>query len=161
MPKITYKKTYRDCFNAFTDGSSKRQGTYVLYTNSTCSTKKDCTHPWLYSSKFILSVFNQFLLDISQSFDILTPSSIYLKANDHLLGGLRKNRSLPVMMGISEGPVRTSSPEMGILQEIWGSTLMNFICKLAPEGSRRTEIENQPNLREKECCRKLADVERT
>uniref|UniRef100_A0A8C5L0G0 Trafficking protein, kinesin binding 2 n=1 Tax=Jaculus jaculus TaxID=51337 RepID=A0A8C5L0G0_JACJA len=44
-------------------------------------------------------------------------SSVYLNSGSKLLGGLRRNQSLPVMMGGFAAPVCTSSPKMGILKE--------------------------------------------
>uniref|UniRef100_A0A8C9A194 Trafficking kinesin protein 2 n=1 Tax=Prolemur simus TaxID=1328070 RepID=A0A8C9A194_PROSS len=44
-------------------------------------------------------------------------SAVYLNAHSNLLGGLRRNQSLPVMMGSFGAPVCTSSPKMGLLKE--------------------------------------------
>lgn len=44
-------------------------------------------------------------------------SAVYLNPSSNLLGGLRRNHSLPVMMGSLGTPVCTSSPKMGILKE--------------------------------------------
>ncbi|XP_042522898.1 trafficking kinesin-binding protein 2 [Dipodomys spectabilis] len=44
-------------------------------------------------------------------------SVIYLNSGSNLLGGLRRNQSLPVMMGSFSAPVCTASPKMGILKE--------------------------------------------
>ncbi|XP_012657600.2 trafficking kinesin-binding protein 2 [Otolemur garnettii] len=44
-------------------------------------------------------------------------SAIYLSASSNFLGGLRRNQSLPVMMGSFGTPACTSSPKMGILKE--------------------------------------------
>jgi trafficking kinesin-binding protein 2 len=41
----------------------------------------------------------------------------YLNSGSNLLGRLRRNRSLPVLMGSFVAPVHTSSPQMGILKE--------------------------------------------
>jgi trafficking kinesin-binding protein 2 len=47
-----------------------------------------------------------------------TPDSVvYLSSGSNLLGGLRRNQSLPVLMGSFGAPVCTSSPKMGILKE--------------------------------------------
>lgn len=43
--------------------------------------------------------------------------TVYLTSGSHLLGGLRRNQSLPVMLGSFGTPVCTSSPKMGILKE--------------------------------------------
>lgn len=43
--------------------------------------------------------------------------TVYLTSGSHLLGGLRRNQSLPVMLGSFGTPVCTSSPKMGVLQE--------------------------------------------
>lgn len=44
-------------------------------------------------------------------------SAVYLNSSGSLLGGLRRNQSLPVMMGSFGAPVCTTSPKMGILKE--------------------------------------------
>ncbi|XP_051846482.1 trafficking kinesin-binding protein 2 [Antechinus flavipes] len=44
-------------------------------------------------------------------------SAAFLNASSNLLGGLRRNQSLPVMMGSFGTPVCTSSPKMTILKE--------------------------------------------
>ncbi|XP_060050121.1 trafficking kinesin-binding protein 2 isoform X2 [Erinaceus europaeus] len=44
-------------------------------------------------------------------------SAIYLNSGSSLLSGLRRNQSLPVMMGSFSTPVCTSSPKMETLQE--------------------------------------------
>ncbi|XP_047629190.1 trafficking kinesin-binding protein 2 isoform X2 [Phacochoerus africanus] len=44
-------------------------------------------------------------------------SAIYLNSGSNLLSGLRRNQSLPVMMGSFGTPVCTSSPKMDILKE--------------------------------------------
>ncbi|XP_027729466.1 trafficking kinesin-binding protein 2 isoform X2 [Vombatus ursinus] len=44
-------------------------------------------------------------------------SATFLNASSNLLGGLRRNQSLPVMMGGFGAPVCTSSPKMAILKE--------------------------------------------
>ncbi|GAB1285001.1 Trafficking protein, kinesin-binding 2 [Apodemus speciosus] len=44
-------------------------------------------------------------------------SAVYLNSGGSLLGGLRRNQSLPVMMGSFGAPVCTASPKMGILKE--------------------------------------------
>ncbi|XP_023568160.1 trafficking kinesin-binding protein 2 isoform X2 [Octodon degus] len=44
-------------------------------------------------------------------------SAVYLNSSSSLLGGLRRNQSLPVMMGSFGVLVSTSSPRMGILKE--------------------------------------------
>ncbi|XP_008068979.1 trafficking kinesin-binding protein 2 [Carlito syrichta] len=44
-------------------------------------------------------------------------STIYLNSGSSLLGGLRRNQSLPVMMGSLGTPVCTSSSKMGVLKE--------------------------------------------
>uniref|UniRef100_A0A2K6G7Y9 Trafficking kinesin protein 2 n=1 Tax=Propithecus coquereli TaxID=379532 RepID=A0A2K6G7Y9_PROCO len=44
-------------------------------------------------------------------------SAVYLNAHSNLLSGLRRNQSLPVMMGSFGTPVCTSSPKMGLLKE--------------------------------------------
>ncbi|KAM4836131.1 trafficking kinesin-binding protein 2 isoform 2-T3 [Thomomys bottae] len=44
-------------------------------------------------------------------------SVIYLNSGSNLLGGLRRNQSLPVMMGSFSAPVCTPSSKMGILKE--------------------------------------------
>ncbi|XP_057614432.1 trafficking kinesin-binding protein 2 [Chionomys nivalis] len=44
-------------------------------------------------------------------------SAVYLNSSGSLLGGLRRNQSLPVMMGGFGAPVCTASPKMGILKE--------------------------------------------
>uniref|UniRef100_A0A8C0VX26 Trafficking kinesin-binding protein 2 n=1 Tax=Castor canadensis TaxID=51338 RepID=A0A8C0VX26_CASCN len=44
-------------------------------------------------------------------------SVVYLNSGSNLLGGLRRNQSLPVLMGNFSAPVCTSSPKMGILKE--------------------------------------------
>ncbi|XP_062957068.1 trafficking kinesin-binding protein 2 isoform X3 [Cynocephalus volans] len=44
-------------------------------------------------------------------------SAVYLNSSSSLLGGLRRNQSLPAMMGSFGTPVCTSSPKMGILKE--------------------------------------------
>ncbi|XP_062045950.1 trafficking kinesin-binding protein 2 isoform X2 [Lepus europaeus] len=43
--------------------------------------------------------------------------TVYLTSGSHLLGGLRRNQSLPVMLGSFGTPVCTSSPKMGVLKE--------------------------------------------
>lgn len=43
--------------------------------------------------------------------------TVYLTSGSHLLGGLRRNQSLPVMLGSFGAPVCTSSPKMGVLKE--------------------------------------------
>ncbi|XP_068924882.1 trafficking kinesin-binding protein 2 isoform X2 [Petaurus breviceps papuanus] len=44
-------------------------------------------------------------------------SAAFLNASSNLLGGLRRNQSLPVMMGSFGAPVCTSSPKMAVLKE--------------------------------------------
>lgn len=44
-------------------------------------------------------------------------SAVYLNSGGSLLGGLRRNQSLPVMMGSFGAPVCTTSPKMVILKE--------------------------------------------
>ncbi|XP_036609866.1 trafficking kinesin-binding protein 2 isoform X2 [Trichosurus vulpecula] len=44
-------------------------------------------------------------------------SAAFLNASSNLLGGLRRNQSLPVMMGSFGAPVCTSSPTMAVLKE--------------------------------------------
>lgn len=44
-------------------------------------------------------------------------SAVYFNSGSNLLGGLRRNQSLPVMMGSFGTPVCTSSPKMGVLKE--------------------------------------------
>nr|CAI9702559.1 unnamed protein product [Rangifer tarandus platyrhynchus] len=44
-------------------------------------------------------------------------SAVYLNSGSNLLSGLRRNQSLPVMMGSFSTPVCTSSPKMDILKE--------------------------------------------
>lgn len=44
-------------------------------------------------------------------------SAVYLNSGSSLLGGLRRNQSLPVMMGSFGVLVSTSSPRMGVLKE--------------------------------------------
>ncbi|XP_028621490.1 trafficking kinesin-binding protein 2 isoform X2 [Grammomys surdaster] len=44
-------------------------------------------------------------------------SAVYLNSGGSLLGGLRRNQSLPVMMGSFGAPVCTTSPKMSILKE--------------------------------------------
>ncbi|XP_045150547.1 trafficking kinesin-binding protein 2 isoform X2 [Echinops telfairi] len=44
-------------------------------------------------------------------------SAVYLNSGSNLLGGLRRNQSLPVMMGRYGTPVCTSSPKMGVVKE--------------------------------------------
>lgn len=98
-------------FNAFIYNSSKEQGTYVLYMNSTCSTHTKnvpllgCTAQYCE-----LTVINHLLLDISQLLNILTDSTVYLNLNDNSLGCLKKNESLPVIMGSFGSPVCTFLP---------------------------------------------------
>uniref|UniRef100_A0A8D2ATB4 Trafficking kinesin-binding protein 2 n=1 Tax=Sciurus vulgaris TaxID=55149 RepID=A0A8D2ATB4_SCIVU len=46
-----------------------------------------------------------------------TDSAVYLNSGSSLLSGLRRNQSLPVMMGSFGAPVCTSSPKMSILKE--------------------------------------------
>jgi trafficking kinesin-binding protein 2 len=42
---------------------------------------------------------------------------VYLSSDSNLLGRLRKNQGLPVLIGSFGVPVCTSSPKMGILKE--------------------------------------------
>jgi trafficking kinesin-binding protein 2 len=42
---------------------------------------------------------------------------IYLNSGTNLLGGLRRNQSLSVLMGSFDAPVYTPSPKMGILKK--------------------------------------------
>nr|XP_028606842.1 trafficking kinesin-binding protein 2 isoform X2 [Podarcis muralis] len=44
-------------------------------------------------------------------------SAAYVNAGSNLMGGLRRNHSLPVLIGALGGPVSTSSAKMGILEE--------------------------------------------
>lgn len=44
-------------------------------------------------------------------------SAVYLNSSGSLLSGLRRNQSLPVMMGSFGAPVCTTSPKMGVLKE--------------------------------------------
>lgn len=44
-------------------------------------------------------------------------SAVYLNSGSNLLSGLRRNQSLPVMMGSLGTPVCTTSPKMDILKE--------------------------------------------
>ncbi|CAI5761961.1 Hypothetical predicted protein [Podarcis lilfordi] len=44
-------------------------------------------------------------------------SAAYVSAGSNLMGGLRRNHSLPVLIGALGGPVSTSSAKMGILEE--------------------------------------------
>lgn len=50
-------------------------------------------------------------------------SAVYLNSGSNLLSGLRRNQSLPVMMGSFSTPVCTSSPKMDNLKEDWGSAV--------------------------------------
>lgn len=50
-------------------------------------------------------------------------SAVYLNSGSNLLSGLRRNQSLPIMMGSFGTSVCTSSPKMGILKEDWGSAV--------------------------------------
>ncbi|XP_048341945.1 trafficking kinesin-binding protein 2 isoform X2 [Sphaerodactylus townsendi] len=42
---------------------------------------------------------------------------VYVSAGGNLMGGLRRNHSLPVLIGALGGPLGTSSPKMGVLNE--------------------------------------------
>jgi trafficking kinesin-binding protein 2 len=42
---------------------------------------------------------------------------VYLNSGSNLLGGLRRNQSLSVLMGSFGAPLYTSLPKMGILKE--------------------------------------------
>ncbi|KAF0872276.1 trafficking kinesin-binding protein 2 [Crocuta crocuta] len=54
----------------------------------------------------------------SQEAEIKRPdSAIYLNSGSNLLSGLRRNQSLPVMMGSFGTPVCTPSPKMDVLKE--------------------------------------------
>lgn len=44
-------------------------------------------------------------------------SALYLNSGSNLLSGLRRNQSLPIMMGSFGTSVCTSSPKMGVLKE--------------------------------------------
>jgi trafficking kinesin-binding protein 2 len=44
-------------------------------------------------------------------------SVVYLSSGSNLLGRLRRNQSLSVLMGSFGAPLCTSSPKMGILKE--------------------------------------------
>ncbi|KAG8124756.1 hypothetical protein E2320_020125 [Naja naja] len=44
-------------------------------------------------------------------------SGVYVSAGSNLMGGLRRNHSLPVLIGALAGPVSTSSTTMGVLKE--------------------------------------------
>ncbi|XP_008118728.1 trafficking kinesin-binding protein 2 isoform X1 [Anolis carolinensis] len=44
-------------------------------------------------------------------------SAVYVNAGSNLMGGLRRNHSLPVMIGALGGPLSTSSSKMGVLKE--------------------------------------------
>ncbi|KAL7991514.1 hypothetical protein Chor_015770 [Crotalus horridus] len=44
-------------------------------------------------------------------------SGVYVSAGSNLMGGLRRNHSLPVLIGALSGPVSTSSTTMGVLKE--------------------------------------------
>jgi trafficking kinesin-binding protein 2 len=59
---------------------------------------------------------------------------VYLNSCSNLLGGLRRNQSLPVLMGSFGAPVCTCSSKMGILKEEWGSALTELLQKLTHEG---------------------------
>ncbi|XP_006889208.1 PREDICTED: trafficking kinesin-binding protein 2 [Elephantulus edwardii] len=50
-------------------------------------------------------------------------SAVYLNSGSNLLGGLRRNQSLPVMIGNFGTPICTSSLKMGILKEDRGSAV--------------------------------------
>ncbi|KAM6178371.1 trafficking kinesin-binding protein 2 [Rhynchocyon petersi] len=50
-------------------------------------------------------------------------SAVYLNSGSSLLGGLRRNQSLPVMIGNFGTPICTSSPKMGVLKEDGGSAV--------------------------------------
>lgn len=70
----------------------------------------------------------------SQEAEIKRPdSAIYLNSGSNLLSGLRRNQSLPVMMGSFGTPVCTPSPKMDVLKEDWGSAI-SWSLKLAHEG---------------------------
>ncbi|XP_062972231.1 trafficking kinesin-binding protein 2 [Elgaria multicarinata webbii] len=47
-------------------------------------------------------------------------SAVYVSAGSNLIVGLRRNQSLPVLIGALGGPVSTSSSKMGVLKEDWG-----------------------------------------
>ncbi|XP_053135762.1 trafficking kinesin-binding protein 2 isoform X2 [Hemicordylus capensis] len=44
-------------------------------------------------------------------------SAVYVSAGSNLMGGLRRNHSLPVLIGALGGPVGVSSSKMGVLKE--------------------------------------------
>lgn len=44
-------------------------------------------------------------------------SGVYVSAGSNLMGGLRRNHSLPVLIGALTGPVSASSTTMGVLKE--------------------------------------------
>ncbi|XP_044287802.1 trafficking kinesin-binding protein 2 isoform X1 [Varanus komodoensis] len=44
-------------------------------------------------------------------------SAVYVSPGSNLMGGLRRNNSLPVLIGALGGPVSTSSSKMGVLKE--------------------------------------------
>lgn len=44
-------------------------------------------------------------------------SSVYVGAGSNLMGGLRRNHSLPVLIGALGGPVGATSSKMGVLKE--------------------------------------------
>lgn len=44
-------------------------------------------------------------------------STVYVSAGSNLMGGLRRNHSLPVLIGALGGPVSASSSKMGVLKE--------------------------------------------
>jgi trafficking kinesin-binding protein 2 len=49
--------------------------------------------------------------------DFKNETRVYLNSGSNLLVRLRRNQSLPVLMGSFGAPVSTSSPKIGILKE--------------------------------------------
>jgi trafficking kinesin-binding protein 2 len=67
---------------------------------------------------------------------------VYLNSGSNLLGRLRRNQRLSVLMGSFGAPVCTSSPKMGILKEDWSSALTELLQKLTHEGWSCTDTKD-------------------
>lgn len=84
-------------------------------------------------------------------------SAVYLNSGSSLMGGLRRNQSLPVMMGSFGVPVCTSSPKMSILKEDWSSLLAEPLYRLAHEGLICTGTRNLVWLERKGMLQKVCE----
>lgn len=96
------QKTHRQCLLMFYRSFFKGLGAYVLYTNATSATKKDCTHAQLSMQQSELHVINQRLSDVFRPLNIVTDSASCAQTTS-LLEAARLKPPL-LMLSHSESP---------------------------------------------------------